>query len=32
VRFVKEIAVAPKQIPCASWRIAAQNAALAVAN
>jgi GNAT superfamily N-acetyltransferase len=33
VRFEKEIAVAPKDIPCASWRIAAQNAALtAVAN
>jgi RimJ/RimL family protein N-acetyltransferase len=34
VRFAKEIAVEPKDIPCASWRIAAQNAALseAVAN
>ena len=33
VRFEKEIAVAPQAIPCASWRIAAQNAALtAVAN
>jgi hypothetical protein len=33
VRFVKEIAVVPEEIPCASWRIAAQNAALAgVAN
>jgi len=28
VRFEKEIAVEPKDIPCASWRIAAQNAAL----
>jgi RimJ/RimL family protein N-acetyltransferase len=28
VRFTKEIAVAPEDIPCASWRIAAQNAAL----
>jgi GNAT superfamily N-acetyltransferase len=28
VRFEKEIAVAPAEIPCASWRIAAQNAAL----
>jgi hypothetical protein len=28
VRFAKEIAVAPEEIPCASWRIAAQNAAL----
>ena len=27
VRFVKKLTVAPKQIPCASWRIAAQNAA-----
>ena len=34
VRFEKEIATEPKDIPCASWRIAAQNAALttAVAN
>ena len=33
VRFVKKLAVAPKQIPCASWRIATQNTALAaVAN
>lgn len=29
VRFVKEIAVVAEEIPCASWRIAAQNAALA---
>jgi RimJ/RimL family protein N-acetyltransferase len=28
VRFEKEIAVEPTAIPCASWRIAAQNAAL----
>jgi RimJ/RimL family protein N-acetyltransferase len=28
VRFTKEIAVVPEEIPCASWRIAAQNAAL----
>jgi RimJ/RimL family protein N-acetyltransferase len=28
VRFEKEIALEPKAIPCASWRIAAENAAL----
>jgi GNAT superfamily N-acetyltransferase len=28
VRFEKDIAVAPEAIPCASWRIAAQSAAL----
>ena len=28
VRFEKHIEIAPKDIPCASWRIAAQNAAL----
>ena len=31
VRFEKEIAVAAEEIPCASWRIAAQNAALGAA-
>ena len=31
VRFEKEIAVAPEAIPCASWRIAARNAALSAA-
>lgn len=31
VRFQKEIDVAPRDIPCASWRIAAENAALSAA-
>jgi len=31
VRFEKEIATEPRDIPCASWRIAAQNDASAVA-
>ena len=31
VRFVKEIAVAPKDIPCASWRLAAEARQLALA-
>jgi hypothetical protein len=28
VRFEKHIAVAPKDIPCASWRLAAEQAAV----
>jgi hypothetical protein len=28
VRFAKRIAIAKEEIPCASWRIAAQQAAL----
>ena len=32
VRFEKHIAIAPQEIPCASWRLAAENPALAVAS
>ena len=32
VRFEKHIDVAPQEIPCASWRLAAENPALAVAS
>jgi hypothetical protein len=32
VRFEKHIDIAPQEIPCASWRIAAANPALAMAS